>query len=113
MGKIKIDGKTVRADLTGGALLRFKRERGYDFLKNPERMDSEGLLTLAWAAAKATAVANGEKFSETVESMADKMSLEEVNAIGEWIKGETSGGDEPDEEPSEDGKSKKKKTARG
>ena len=47
MKKIIIAGKEYEAHLTGGTLLRFKREAGFDFLKEPERVDSEALFILA------------------------------------------------------------------
>lgn len=107
MGKITINGKTYSADITAGSLLRFKRELGYDFLREPERLDTEGLITLAWASVKSTAAVNGEKFDETIESMADKMQLSELNALGEWVSEETR--TKGDEEGDEEDDSKKKK----
>lgn len=80
--------------------MRFKREAGFDFLKEPERVDSEALFILAWAALKGTADKHGEKFDMSVEEMADQMSLAECNALGEWLQSETT----PD-----DKESKKKK----
>ncbi len=80
--------------------MRFKRESGFDFLKEPERVDSESLFILAWAALKGTAERNGEKFDMSVEEMADQMSLPECNALGEWLQAETT---------PEDKESKKKK----
>ncbi len=86
MKKIIIQGKEYDARLTGGSLLRFKREAGFDFLKEPERVDSEALLILAWAALKSTAALDGEKFDMTVEEMADRMSLAECNNLAEWLR---------------------------
>lgn len=104
MKKITIAGKEYEAHLTGGTLLRFKRESGFDFLKEPERVDSESLFILAWAALKGTAERNGEKFDMSVEEMADQMSLPECNALGEWLQAETT---------PEDKESKKKKKGNG
>lgn len=89
MKKISIAGKEYEAHLTGGTLLRFKREAGFDFLKNPERVDSEALFILAWAAIKSSAKLNGVSFDMTVEDMADNMSLAECNALAGWLKDET------------------------
>lgn len=100
MNKISIAGKEYEAHLTGGALLRFKREAGFDFLKEPERVDSEALFILVWAALKSTAARDGGSFDMSVEQMADQMSLAECNALGEWLQSETT----PD-----DKESKKKK----
>ncbi len=73
--------------------MRFKREAGFDFLKEPERVDSEALFILAWAALKGTAERYGEKFDMSVEDMADQMSLAECNALGEWLQAETTPAD--------------------
>lgn len=86
MKKIIIQGKEYDARLTGGSLLRFKREAGFDFLKEPQRVDSEALLILAWAALKSTAALDGEKFDMSVEEMADRMSLAECNNLAEWLR---------------------------
>ena len=102
MKKITIAGKEYEAHLTGGTLLRFKREAGFDFLKEPERVDSEALFILAWAAIKSSAKRNGESFGMSVEDMADQMSLAECNALAGWLKAETT------PEGSEDSESKKK-----
>lgn len=86
MKKITIGGKEYEACLTGGCLLRFKRAAGFDFLKDPQKVDSESLLILAWAALKSTAALDGQEFDMTVEQMADRMSLAECNGLAEWLK---------------------------
>lgn len=112
MLKIRINGKEHAALLTGGALLRFKREAGYDFLRHPERMDTEGIIIMAWAAVKSTAARDGESFDMTVEQMADSMSLAELNALGEWVKSATNADGEPDKGEPDDDSAKKKESSR-
>lgn len=106
MGKIKINGKEQGATLTGGALLQFKRKTGYDFIREPEKLDTEGLITLAWASAKSHAALDGEKFTMTVEDFADRMSLQEVNALGAWLQEEMTVEDSEGAETADDGEKK-------
>lgn len=106
MPKLRINGEERDALLTGGALLDFKREAGYDFLRHPERMDTEGVIILAWAALRSTARRDGAKFDMTVEQMADSLSLDEMNALGEWLR-EATRGDADAESGGGDAKKKK------
>lgn len=107
--KIRIGGKEYAAELTAGALMRFKREAGYDFLKEPDRIDTEGVIIMAWAAAKSTALRDGEAFDMDAEEMADRMSLEELTAATMWLKDQT-GSD--DAKPADDKKKKQDRDLR-
>lgn len=85
MPKIKAGGVEYAADITGGALLDFKEEAGFDFLLHADLMDTPGLITLAWASAKNAAEERGEPFGLSRKAFARKLSLPEINALASWM----------------------------
>ena len=96
MSKITVNGQQMTAPLTGGALLRFKRETGRDFLKRVADTDVADIITLAWCAAKPPGIG--------LEEFADSMTLPEINALSGWLVAEM--GTETETAAEGDGKKK-------
>ena len=96
MSKITVNGQQLSAPLTGGALLRFKRETGRDFLRRVADTDVADIITLAWCAAKPP--------GKSLEEFADSMSLTEINALSGWLVAEM--GTETKTDAEGDGKKK-------
>lgn len=105
MSKIMVGGTEHDAVLTMGTLVRFRDKAGYDFLKEPGRMDAVGLAIMAWAGIATAAKRDGKEFDTSWEELADSMTIPEVNGLQQWIERETSTGDSDD-------KGKKKATSR-
>lgn len=77
---LAIEGKDYPCRQTAGALLRFKRETGYDLIREPSRLDSEGLTVLAWAACKSACAADGVEFGFSLEEFADRLGIDDISA---------------------------------
>lgn len=77
--EIKIEGKKYPARQTGGALLRFKRETGYDVVKRGSEIDSSDLVILAWCCTASACNADGVEFKMSLMEFADRVTPEEVN----------------------------------
>ena len=99
-GFIRIGGQEIPALQSVGALVRFKRQMGYDLAKEPERLDTEGLACLAWCSALSTAKREGLPFDMDFEAFCDGLEAEELRA---WYAGEN-----PQEETDAGGDDKKK-----
>lgn len=89
-GALTAGGRRLAARLTGGSLLRFKRETGRDFLRTAEDADSEDLMHLAWLS-----LADRDR-GPGYEEFCDSLSMAEVNGLGLWLNAELREGSEAD-----------------
>lgn len=81
-GSITLDSGQVLATIVLlSTFVQFKREAGWDFLKEPDKVDSEALAMLAWCAVRVAARKRGETFDMSFDDFCDNLAPE---AVTEW-----------------------------
>lgn len=94
-GEILINGKPYPARLTNGALIRFKRQAGFDYALHPEKMDTEYLTMLIYQSVAASCRVDGVAFDLDLDEFADRLS---PDAAGAWALAQQGAPDEAEED---------------
>lgn len=102
MSRITANGKELKAPLSGGAFRRYKELTGRDFLLQGAT-DTVDTMALAWAAACASAHAEGEEMPPDFETFCDRLSLAELNGLGEWLRSQLTAQGDPETSKKKEG----------
>lgn len=79
---IKYKGTSLPTSKAMATFIDFKHEAGYDLMKEPHRIDSEGIVIMAYCAARAAAEVKGE----TLEVSMREFSLNiDANELNRWF----------------------------
>lgn len=82
MKHVIINGKEYPARLTMGAMLRFRRETGFD-VSTLKSDDTSGIITLIWCCVASECNAENVEFSYSLLDFADRI---DPTMIGEFFK---------------------------
>ncbi len=99
-------GRTLPARMSMGALRRFRRETGQDFLKlqTEGEVSAEALAVLLWCCISAQSRVDGVEFNVSCDDFLDRVTPDEVSAW--YVDTPEAGGDAGND--TEGGESKKK-----
>lgn len=74
-------GTEYRTEVTLGALRRFRKETGYDFVtERAGKLTADDMGVLLWATIKSGAKADGKKFDEELDDFLDNVTPEMLTA---------------------------------